>query len=99
QLPTNVFGIFLMSPAQDRIALPAPGSGFLCMGSPFYRFSSQIVFSGAAGAVTFPLDFQNLPQGQTFQAGSTWNFQLWHRDSNPGPTSNTTRAVTVVFCP
>ena len=99
QLPTGVFGIYLMSPAQDSIILAPPGQGVLCMGSPFFRFSSNILFSGVTGTMQMALDFQDLPQNQVFQAGSTWNFQLWHRDMNPSNTSNTTHAVSVVFCP
>ncbi len=98
QLPINQFGFFLMSPAQGLIQLPAPGQGALCMGSPFFRLNSNILFSGGTGTMQLVMDFQNLPQNQTFQAGSTWNFQLWHRDQNPSNTSNTTNAATVFFC-
>ena len=30
-------------------------------------------------------------------AGETWNFQGWHRDHNPGSTSNFTQAVSAGF--
>ena len=30
-------------------------------------------------------------------AGETWNFQAWYRDANPGPTSNFTPSVSVLF--
>ena len=98
-LPVNVFGIYLMSPAQGRLALAPPAQGILCMGAPFFRFSDAIYFSGPSGSHSFAVPFGNLPQGQVFQAGSTWNFQAWHRDMNPGPTSNLTQAATVVFLP
>lgn len=97
-LPTNVFGYYLMSPAQGSLALPAPSQGILCVGAPLYRFNSSILYSGGSGTMSLSVDFQNLPQGQVFTAGSAWNFQLWHRDMNPSNTSNTTTAVEVRFC-
>ncbi len=97
-LPLSVFGYYLMSPARAAVQLPAPSEGLLCVGGPLYRLNGQILHSGATGTMTLALDFNNLPQGQVFQAGSTWNFQLWHRDMNPTATSNTTNAVEIKFC-
>lgn len=99
QLPAGVFGIYLMSPAQGRLALAPPAQGILCLGAPFFRFSDFIYATDAGGAHSFAMPFQQLPQNQTFQAGSTWNFQAWHRDMNPGATSNLTHGVTVTFQP
>jgi hypothetical protein len=99
-LPLNVIGYYLMSPSQGSLLLPAPSQGLLCVGSPLYRFNDtpSILWSGATGTVSLAVDFNNLPQGQVFSAGSVWNFQLWHRDMNPSNTSNTTNAVEVRFC-
>jgi hypothetical protein len=97
-LPFNVFGYYLMSPGQGAISLPAPSQGILCVGAPLYRFNASILFSGLTGSMSQTLDFNNLPQGQVFSAGSAWNFQLWHRDLNPSSTSNTTNGVEVRFC-
>ncbi len=97
-LPLNVFGYYLMSPGQGASQLPAPSQGILCVGSPLYRFNSSILYSGMTGTMDLTLDFNNLPQGQVFSAGSVWNFQLWHRDMYPSNTSNTTTAVEVQFC-
>lgn len=97
-LPLNEFGYYLMSPARAAVQLPAPSEGLLCVGGPLFRLNGQILHSGATGTMSLALDFNNLPQGQVFQAGSTWNFQLWHRDMNPTNTSNTTNAVEVQFC-
>jgi hypothetical protein len=30
-------------------------------------------------------------------AGETWNFELWYRDNNPGPTSNFSDGLTITF--
>ena len=97
-LPLNVFGYYLMSPGQGALQLPAPSQGILCVGAPLYRFNSSILHSGMTGTMSLSVDFNNLPQGQVFTAGSAWNFQLWHRDMNPSNTSNTTTAVEVQFC-
>lgn len=97
-LPPNVFGIFIMSEVRDVLPLGGGSEGFLCLGEPCFRLQQNILHSGPAGMVELSLNFNQLPQGQVFLPGSTWNFQLWHRDRNPGPTSNTSQGVTVRFC-
>jgi hypothetical protein len=38
------------------------------------------------------------PTGNTVvQPGETWNFQCWHRDTNPGATSNFSPGYSVTF--
>lgn len=98
-LPTDQFGMFFMSQSQTFVPLFAGGQGNLCVGGPQIRFMQNIVNSGAGGAVSFSPDFANLPQGTVFEAGSTWNFQLWFRDNNPTQTTNTSNGVEVSFCP
>jgi hypothetical protein len=98
-LPSNQFGMFLMSRTQDFVPLFGGSQGNLCLGAPRIRFGKDILNSGPAGAVQFSPDFANLPQGTVFEAGSTWNFQFWFRDRNPMATSNTSNGVEVVFCP
>lgn len=94
-LPAGEFGYFLMS--ESRTSVPGFGGsqGILCVGSPQYRFSKDVLTTGT-GALSFSPDFNSLPQDVVFTAGSTWNFQLWYRD---GLTSNTSGGATVVFCP
>ncbi len=82
-LPVGQFAYFVMSETTGSASV---GSGVLCLGAPFFRFTDNVLNSGAAGAVTFSPDFLDLPQGQVFQSGETWYFQLWHRDM--GGTSN-----------
>jgi hypothetical protein len=41
--------------------------------------------------------FASLPAGANFVAGTTWHFQFWVRDVDPGPTSNTSDSVEVTF--
>lgn len=82
-LPASQFAYFVMSETTNTASV---GNGVLCLGAPFFRFTGNVLNSGAAGAVAFSPDLQNLPQGQVFQTGETWYFQLWHRDV--GGTSN-----------
>lgn len=37
------------------------------------------------------------PPGGSIQAGSTWHFQLWYRDLNPGPAVNFSNGVSLGF--
>ena len=97
-MPSNVFGIYIMSQARDVVPFGGNSEGFLCVGEPCYRIQQKVVLSDALGMADLSLNFNDLPQGQVFTPGSTWHFQLWHRDRNPGPTSNTSHGVTVRFC-
>jgi len=106
QLPTNTLGIFLCSQTPGFIALPGNSEGNLCLGGAIGRFNSlsQILFSGASGAYSLPLDLQALPQPNgpaAAQAGETWYFQSWFRDfdgtSQMNPTSNFTSSLKIQF--
>ena len=99
QLPTVQFGFLVASRTQALIQNPGGSQGDLCLGSPIARFNSQVVNSGAAGAVSVDIDTLAIPLSPNVPilAGETWNFQLWHRDSNPTPTSNFTDAVSILF--
>jgi len=99
QVPPNKFGYFLMSDTQSFIPLFGGSQGNLCLGSPLVRFAADIMQSTAQGTFDFSPDLSNLPQGTTFQPGSTWNFQLWYRDNNPTSTSNTSDGLAVQWCP
>ncbi len=108
RVPPNTFGYFLTSRIQTPPTPTAGSVGLLCLGGPIGRFvgPGQILSSGAAGSdgtgsFALPVDLTQLPTGQAFasaQAGDTWNFQGWYRDSGPttGP-SNFTDAVSVTF--
>ncbi|MEM8714042.1 MAG: hypothetical protein AAGG01_24120, partial [Planctomycetota bacterium] len=102
QLPQDVFGYFLASPMRG-FTFPVTGSqGLLCLGSPIGRFlgPGQIMNTGSTGTMTLAVDPAALASpGGLVQAGfgDSWNFQAWHRDANPGGTSNFTSAVSVRF--
>lgn len=96
-LPPNNAGYMIMSVNPTFVPLFNGSQGNLCIGSPRIRFNQFVQNSGAAGAVLFPLDLNALPQGTTFLPGELWNFQYWTRDTNPGPTSNTSSGAYVTF--
>ena len=102
QLPLQTFGLFLTSRTPASIN-PVNGSqGTLCVSGSVGRYvgPGQIVNSGTIGAVALPIDLAAMPTPTGLVAAttfSTWYFQLWYRDANPGPTSNFTDAVLVTF--
>ncbi|MEM9379114.1 MAG: hypothetical protein AAGB93_04120 [Planctomycetota bacterium] len=101
-LPTNSFAFFLTSTTQGFIPNPGGSQGNLCVGGAIGRYvgPGQIQQSGAAGEVSLALDLTAIPQPNGFAAampGDTWNFTLWFRDANPGPTSNFTDGISIVF--
>jgi len=100
QLPTDEFGHFLNSQTQGFVANPGGSQGNLCLGGSIGRHLSTLASTGAAGELTAALDLTQLPTpGGPYAVlpGETWNFQVWFRDHNPGPTSNFTDAVSIAF--
>lgn len=85
QLPTNVFGIYFMGPAQ--VSLPL-GDGLRCVGAGgtgLFRYAPAN--SGAAGTLTLgpgiaALSLIRFGVAGAISAPQIWNFQCWYR--NPG---------------
>ena len=95
-VPNGMVGYFLMSSTTTFVPFFGGAQGNLCLGAP------QLRLVGTVGAVMeheheARLDFRALPGGLRITPGSTWHFQFWHRDSNPGPTSNTTERLSLSF--
>jgi hypothetical protein len=64
------------------------------------RYLGQVGNSGATGEIRLIVDATAIPQPMSTVGtlpGDTWNFQCWHRDTNPTPTSNFTRGYSVTF--
>ncbi len=93
-LPTGSAGYFLMSDATGQVPV---SQGVLCLGSPVLRFSLHVLHSSSGGWAQFRPDQGSLPQGTVISPGSTWHFQYWYRDANPGPVSNLSDAVSLTF--
>lgn len=98
QLPPNRLAYLLVG--DGSATSPSPfGMGTLCVSGNVARFDANPVISSAAGVAQFEVDVQSLPFAPALPvlAGQTWNFQVWHRDSVGGPTSNLSSAVAVTF--
>jgi hypothetical protein len=101
-LPAGAFGYFLASPAHAAATTPPASQGALCLGAPIGRFNrpGEVLQASAAGSISLSIDLLDVPQPSgpvEIQSGERWQFQMWYRDANPTPTSNTTSAVRVLF--
>ncbi len=103
ELPYEVFGFFLASQTQVPPRVPMNSLGRLCLGGQVLRIGPSIASSGFF-TIMWDVNLGNVdsygaavPGVDVVTAGQTWSFQCWHRDDDPGPTSNLTEAVTVTF--
>ncbi len=102
-LPVNSFGFFIVSPDQGFVPNPGGSSGNLCLAGAIGRYvgPGQVQNSGGAGMISLAIDLNAIPSPTGFivaAPGDTWNFQLWHRDSDMGtPTSNFSNGTSVDF--
>ena len=101
QLPPNQFGYFVCGTGVNSL-IPPGSQGRLCVGGALGRYNrnaSEILNSGASGSFQLSIDTLAMPTNpnQVVMAGQNWYFQAWHRDLNPGQTSNFTRATEVQF--
>ena len=99
QLPPNQFGYFLVSETQGFKANPGGSQGNLCLSGTIARYVSDIKNSGPDGSFEMAVDLTDIPPpaNSSVAPGETWNFQGWYQDDNPGPTSNFTDGVSVLF--
>lgn len=102
-LPPLSFGFFIAGQMQGFVPNPAGSSGNLCLAGSIGRYvgPGQIQQSDTQGTFSLAIDLTSMPQPNGFvavQAGETWNFQTWHRDSSGGqPTSNFTPGLEIAF--
>ena len=97
-LPANTFGYFLTSRIRGAVANPGGSLGHLCLGGAIGRYvgAGQVLNSGTGGEISLLLDLNTMPTPTGLvpaQAGETWHFQTWYRDSS---SSNFTDAVSVI---
>lgn len=97
-LPPHQPGYFLIGTESGFVANPGGSQGDLCLGGAVARLNHQVQDSGPDGELAVQIDLAAPPPPlSAAQAGTTWTFQAWFRDRNPGPTSNFTDAVAVTF--
>jgi hypothetical protein len=102
-MPNNAFGFFITSLTQGMVAQPGGSLGVLCLSGSIGRYvgPGQIQNSGLAGGFQYMIDLNVHPTPTGLiqvQAGQTWNFQCWHRDSVGGAAvSNFSDAVSIAF--
>lgn len=102
-LPAGSFGLFLTSRTQGLVMNAGGSVGNLCLGGAIGRYigPGQVQNSGSAGQIRLVLDLTRTPTPtglEAIQAGETWSFTAWHRDSIGGAaTSNFTDAVAIDF--
>jgi len=100
QLPPGQFGMFLNSLDAGFVPWPPGSQGILCVGGAIGRYVDDIQSTGPAGWMSLTLDLTDTPTPAgpvAIQPGETWHFQGWFRDWNPGPTSNFTDGVMILF--
>ncbi|MEZ6015460.1 MAG: hypothetical protein R3F49_10125 [Planctomycetota bacterium] len=101
-LPEGAPVLVLNSRAAGSVPGAGGSQGTLCLGGAIGRYVGvgQVRRANAAGLAWLQLELSNTPTptgARAVLAGETWNFQAWHRDANPGPTSNFTNAISVLF--
>ncbi len=98
-LPSDEFGYFLASMDMGFVSSPMGSQGNLCLGGTIGRYTSNVASTGAAGKLLLRLDLADMPPPLQAMVGpgETWYFQCWHRDQNPGSTSNFTEGLSVDF--
>jgi len=96
-VPTQQFGFFIASRYAGLQTLGGGSQGLLCLASPVLRFDRDILTDRGTGVVAYRPRPNAFPQGTVALPGEHWHFQYWFRDSNPGPTSNTSSAVRILL--
>ena len=103
RMPPNQFG-YIVTGSGGLISgnIPPGSQGKLCVSGAIGRYNrnpSELQNSGPMGTFALSVDTLAMPTSpnQAIGAGSTWHFQAWHRDLNPGSTSNFTPMLSIVF--
>lgn len=98
-VPQGSLGYFLASRTGDYRPNFGGSQGNLCIGPTILRFSLSPLLPSTSGEVRFRVPLTAFGGGVVPAPGDVWTFQYWFRDANPGPTSNTSSALRVTFCP
>lgn len=93
--PANQFGILIYGQGATFTPL---GNGTLCVSTSPTLFRLTIFQADLFGSFNVPVDYNNLAPGSAINAGETWNWQTWYRDT-VGAGFNFSDAISVTFCP
>ncbi|MEZ6018061.1 MAG: hypothetical protein R3F49_23350 [Planctomycetota bacterium] len=103
RVPLQSTGLFLVSNQLGFVPGAGGSTGALCLSGAVGRFGPNPAQSGSTGELTRPIDLTALPRPAgpvPVQAGQTWAFQVWFRDTSGGAaTSNFSDAIRVTFTP
>ena len=93
--PESNIGYFVMGHGMN-VTNPPGSAGALCVTPGLLRFLPPVHNTQDLGGGFTRSAGTSGPVSGNITAGSTWNFQAWHRDQLAG-TSNLTDAVSVTF--
>ncbi|MEZ6015661.1 MAG: hypothetical protein R3F49_11135 [Planctomycetota bacterium] len=96
-LPRDAYGVLLTARGRASYPLPGGSQGALLLAPPLHFWSDRVARADAQGHLEVTIDLTQPLLGAPPTAGDTWHFQLWFRDRNPTPTTNTTNGVTVTL--
>ena len=103
QMPLGQFGFFLASTDSAPGFTPMGSQGQLCLGGSILRINASAAAVSPEGTLQWEVNVNNvdevsaLPNMDMILPGQTWHFQAWHRDMNPGSTSNTSDMAAITF--
>ena len=91
-------GLLCLDSPQGRYN-PAAGGALNSLG--LFNAAGDLANIAGTGGTTglgfdIPVSLPN-PPGGSITSGSTWHFQLWYRDTNPGTVTNFSNGVSVTF--
>ena len=94
-LPVDEFALVVLS---TQTTAPNPisfGNATLCLGAPLFRWNDSVGMTDTDGTFRAALRPADMPvPGAGLLTGTTWAFQLFHRD---GASANSTNSVVVTF--
>ena len=101
-LPFDSYALLLGGRARGASSTPGFSSGTLCLGPGFGRFvgPNQVLPTGQLGYAVLPVDLTALPTSSgsvAANAGETWYFQCWYRDSGATAPSHFTDVASVTW--
>lgn len=91
--PPGKIGIFFFG--QNPTAVPF-SQGVKCIANPARRLPPLRLTCFDGGTYQTP-NLMDLPGNTVFLPGTTWLFQFWFRDQNPGATTNLSDGLEVTF--